>query len=374
MPDDFPLDRGLLGRVLDQLNIGAYITDRQRRIMVWNRKAAEITGHPAEKVVGTACWDNILQHIDKDGRQLCTTSLCPLLRSMNLGKASADPILVYARKADGARIAVSVSAAPLTDDSGNIVGAIETFRDESAYVADMEFAAKIQRHLFPRRLPSNESIIFDVRYWPHDVIGGDFYDVFEIEPNLYGIMVADVRGHGVSAALYTMWLKSLESANAGRAGDPPAMIGALNRAFVRMTVPDSFVTGLYGVFEAPTGIFTYCNAGHVPPLIYRAGSHEVSELESHGLPLGISSEEAYESSSVEVAAGDMVFLYTDGLADVAGKNGRMLTARDLSEILAAQIADGQEDLLDRIYQAVLDRSSQVALDDDCMMISARRPG
>jgi len=372
MSQDFPLDRRLLKEVLDHLNIGAYITDRQRRIVVWNRKAAEITGYPAERVVGTACWDNLLQHVDKEGRQLCTTRLCPLYRSMNLGEESAEPILVYAKRADGSRLAVSVSAAPLADEAGNVVGGIETFRDESAHVADMEFAGRIQRHLFPRRMPPADAVAFDVRYYPRDVIGGDFYDIFEVESGRFGVMVADVRGHGVSAALYTMWLKSLEAVYASRAGNPAAMITALNRTFTRMAISDSFATAVYAIYDSGSGDFTYCNAGHPPPLVYGARQKAVRELESHGMPLGISSEEAYHASTVRLAVGDLAFLYTDGLADVEGKDGRMLAAADLAAILAAAVDADAAELLDRVYNAVLERSSEVSLADDCMMISVRR--
>lgn len=372
MADEFPLDRKLLLEVMNRLNIGAYITDTRRRIIVWNRKAEEITGHKAKDVVGTACWDNVLKHLDKEDRQLCTTRLCPLYRCINLGEETADVTLVFAQKADGGRVAVSVSAAPLRDESGEVVGGVETFRDETRRVIDMEFAGKIQRHLFPRRLPGDERIEFDVRYFPHDVIGGDFYDVFEVEPHRFGVMIADVRGHGVSAALYTMWLKSLESNFADRAGDPPAMISALNRTLARFVLTESFATGLYGVFDASTGAFTYSNAGHPPPLVYNAETGNVRELESHGMPLGVASDETYTSSTVETAPGDLIFLYTDGLTDVTGTDGKMLNAARLGEIVAREMRRAREGLLDRVYQAVLDLSRDVALADDCMMLTARR--
>jgi len=372
MAEEFPLDRQLLMEVLNRLNIGAYVTDRQRRIIIWNRKAEEITGHKREDVVGTACWDNILKHVDKHGHQLCTTRLCPLYRCMNLGEETADVALVYAQKADGRRVAVSVSAAPLRDESGEVVGGIETFRDETRRVIDMEFAGKIQRHLFPRRLPESEAVEFDVRYFPHDVIGGDFYDVFEVEPGKFSVMVADVRGHGVSAALYTMWLKSLESNFAERAGDPSAMISALNRMLSRFVLPESFATGLYGVLDSSTGAFTYSNAGHPPPLVYSAASGRVRELESHGMPLGVTSDEVYESSVIETEVGDLVFLYTDGLTEVTGADGKVLNGRRLGEIIANEMEGPHDDFLDRVYSHVLDLSREVALADDCMMLSIRR--
>jgi len=129
MSESFGLDVNMLVRVLNYLNTGVYLTDKQRRIILWNRKAEEITGYRAEEVMGRACHDDVLSHISKDGKKLCSRELCPLYRSIETGVASDEPVVVYARNHDGKRIAVSVSVAPLQDDSGNIIGGIEIFRD-----------------------------------------------------------------------------------------------------------------------------------------------------------------------------------------------------------------------------------------------------
>lgn len=370
----FPLNTDLLQEVLNTLNLCAYVTDIERNIVVWNRKAEEVTGYSAADVVGTACWDNVLQHVDKDGHELCRSRMCPLLRCMQLGVENEDPVLIYAKRADGHRVAVSASAAPLRDEAGNIVGGIETFRDETRLVADMEFAAKIQRHLFPTRLPETDLLEFDVRYFPHDLVGGDFYDVWEIEPGKFGVLVADVSGHGVSAALYTMWLKILEENFQSRAANPAEMITALNRALGRFVVPESFATAVYAVVDAKNCTCHYCNAGHPVPLHYSKASGEVFQLESHGLPLAVASDESYESSMIDLEPGDLILLYTDGLAEVTDRDGTMLNARRLGGLLADVVVGGRDGLLDRIYQSVLDRSRDVKLADDCMMLSIHRRG
>ncbi|MHC4714904.1 MAG: PP2C family protein-serine/threonine phosphatase [Planctomycetota bacterium] len=372
MPDEFPLDRDLLLEVLNRLNIGAYVTDLNRGIIIWNRKAEEITGHKAENVVGTACWDNVLNHVDKDGHELCRTDLCPLRRSILLGVETKDPILVYARRPDGTRAAVSVSTAPLRDPDGNIVGGIETFRDESGQVADMQFAQKIQRHLFPQRLPAADPMEFDVRYFPHDLVGGDFYDALELENGKVGVLVADVRGHGVSAALYTMWLRMLEENFKERAEDPEQMITALNRALARFTLSESFATAIYGVVDPAAGTLEYSNAGHPPPLHYRKASADVAELESHGMPLGVTSDEVYESAVVDLEPGDIILAYTDGLAEVTDREGRMLNAERLSALMLNAVKSGPRLLLDRMYETVRALSKDVALADDCTLLSIRR--
>ena len=107
MANDFPLDVDALLRVLNYLNIGVYITDLDRRMILWNRKAEEITGHKAADVVGKHCRDNVLCHVDKYGNVLCLTHLCPLLRAIQTGSESKQPVLVFGQKAGGGRVALS---------------------------------------------------------------------------------------------------------------------------------------------------------------------------------------------------------------------------------------------------------------------------
>ena len=369
MSDIFPLDVNQLVSVLDYLNIGVYVTDRERRILLWNRKAQEITGYRAEDVVGKACHEQVLSHVDRNGHPLCSSELCPLFRAMTLDRETRESELVYARKADGGRVAVSVSAAPLRDASGKVVGGIEAFSDETARVRDLEFAQKIQQHLLPKDLPESENIRFDVRYYPHDLVGGDFYDVREVGPDQYGVLVADVRGHGVSAALYTMWLKSMEEGHSGLLSKPVEFLSALNAEMSQYVLDESFATALYGVLDAGRNVFSYCNAGHPPPLHFHASSREVTELESHGMPLGIMADGAYDAGTMTLEKGDRLLFYTDGATEVTDKEGKMLGPEGLAELLKREVTLGDKHLLERLYRRILDNCGEVALSDDVLLLS-----
>ena len=219
MPADFPYDMDALLSVLNYLNIGVYIVNRDRQIMAWNRKAEQITGYAAADVVGRHCSDAILQHVDKDDHALCPSGFCPLYRSMELSKESDQPVLVYGLTAGGERIPMSVSVAPLTGPDGDVIGGIEAFRDESVALRDLEFAKRIQRNLLPDTLPKVDGFALDVRYYPRDLVGGDYYDARRLDDGRVSLIVADVTGHGVSAALYTMFLESLQDRHVDSAGD-----------------------------------------------------------------------------------------------------------------------------------------------------------
>lgn len=368
----FPLDVDALRAVLDHLNVGVYVTDLERRIVLWNRKAQEITGHRAEDVVGRGCRDGLLNHTDKDGHGLCASHLCPLYRAMRLGKESSRPVLVYARTADGRRVACSVSVAPLRDGSGKVVGGIEVFRDETRDIEDLEFARTVQRNLLPPALPREGDVEFDVSYYPHELIGGDFYDVRALGEGLYGVLVADVRGHGVSAALYTMWLKSLEERFQDQAADPVAFLKAVNREMCRFVVSESFATASYAVVDARGSRVTCALAGHPPPLLFHAGGAGPAPFPNTGLPLGIKAEERYEASTLELAPGDMILWYTDGATDATDAAGGMLGTDGLAR-LASEVGAREGGLrLEGLYRTIKDRCGDISLSDDVLLLSVRR--
>lgn len=121
--------------LLDHLYDGVYFVDADRTITYWNKGAERITGHAATDVIGRRCVDSVLQHVDEEGRRLCGRR-CPLLRTMHDGTPREEAIFLH--HADGHRIPVLVRAAPMYDDAGGIVGAVETFSDNSRLVSALQ--------------------------------------------------------------------------------------------------------------------------------------------------------------------------------------------------------------------------------------------
>lgn len=117
--------------ILDHLYDGVYFVDEHRTITYWNKGAERITGHEGEEVIGRRCADGLLQHVDEAGRRLCGRR-CPLLRTMHDGASREAHVFLH--HADGHRIPVRVRASPMYDDSGRVVGAVETFSDNSSLV------------------------------------------------------------------------------------------------------------------------------------------------------------------------------------------------------------------------------------------------
>ncbi|MBN1242644.1 MAG: sensor domain-containing diguanylate cyclase [Spirochaetales bacterium] len=132
----------LLESIVDTISEGVYFTDRDRRITFWNKAAERITGFMAGDVTGSRCRDNILRHVDEKGTELCVHG-CPLAATMSDGQPRQAQVWLHHR--DGHRVPVDVRAAPVTDTSGAIVGAIEIFADRSDRGAVMEELERLKK-------------------------------------------------------------------------------------------------------------------------------------------------------------------------------------------------------------------------------------
>ena len=187
--------------VLDAITEGVYVTDLDRRIVYWGKGAERITGWSTGDVVGKKCLDDVLCHVDKDGHMLCGKEYCPLHRAMATGQRSTLPIIVFAKTSSGGRVPLQVAVAPLLNEAGEITGGVETFRDISHEMGDIDRARKIQQLTLECDVPLDPRIKFSLRYVPQDVIGGDYCAVTQLTPDHYGFLLADVMGHGVPAAL-----------------------------------------------------------------------------------------------------------------------------------------------------------------------------
>jgi diguanylate cyclase (GGDEF)-like protein/PAS domain S-box-containing protein len=131
--------------LLDEIEDGVYFVDPDRRITYWNRGAEKITGYAAKEVIGRRCADNLLNHVDDHGRCLCTAG-CPLAACMSDGARHA--MRVYLHHKDGHRVPVKVRAAAIRDDHGKVIGALETFQDDSTHLMELERIRQLERVAF----------------------------------------------------------------------------------------------------------------------------------------------------------------------------------------------------------------------------------
>ena len=369
-------DLGQLGvpAVLNTLADGAYVTDIDRRIIFWNEAASRITGWPAAAVVGRSCSDNLLVHIDKDGRPLCGKESCPLHRSIVTGHPSSTSLLVFAQKQDGTRIPVEVTVAPLRDAHGQVVAGIELFRDLTTCMEDLLRAQLIQESALQCPVPADARVRFEFRYTPNDIVGGDFYRVEQVDADRYTILVADVMGHGVAAALYTMQLRSLWEDWREELNYPGAFLGRINqRLHALARAAGYFATAVCVHYNAATGAVRYVRAGHPSPLLARAAG-ALESLAKQQPALGMFPDLRYEESATQLAPGDALLLFTDGALEVTNTAGEELGQAGLEQIWRAEANGAPPATVDlaNLEERLLRFSNQIHLPDDLTLFKVTR--
>lgn len=371
-PDPLDLELITAGDILNALPVGAYITDTKRKIFFWNDAAERITGWQRDSVVGKHCHDNILVHVDKDGHCLCGCEHCPLHRSMVTGEKSPSPSLIFARSRSGTRIPVEVTVAPLRNHGGTVIGGIEVFRDMTPMMDELNRARHIQQHSLVSVLPEDARLHFATRYTPHDMVGGDFFRIEMIAPDQYAVLVADVMGHGVAAALYTMQIRSVWEDYRRQLGSPRDFMGALNRRLHSLTGHDDyFATGVFAHINAANGLVEYVRAGHEAPLIVSA-SGEVKQLDRRDAGLGIFPGCVYHPGNARLEPGDSLLIYTDGAVEITDAKGEELGVEGFARMLEGRSLRCSDQALADLEVRLLEYSNDIRLPDDLTMVCVQR--
>jgi phosphoserine phosphatase RsbU/P len=195
------------------------------------------------------------------------------------------------------------------------VSANRTFANEERLLAinkELEIARRIQSFTLPQGVPSLVGFEIVARYVPMSAVAGDFYDFLCVDEKRVGILVADVTGHGVPAALIASMLKVAFASQAAYAGDPVRVLAGLNSALCGK-FEEHFVTAAYLFADLEKSLLHYSAAGHPPLMLASRAGGDVREIEENGLMLGMFPEAAYSSAEIRVRAGDRCLLYTDGL-------------------------------------------------------------
>lgn len=356
--------------ILDSLNDGLYVCDKERRILYWSKSAQRITGWLPLDVIGHKCSDNILCHVDKDGRQLCGEEFCPLHRSITTGKSATYPVVLFAQTKDGQRVPLVVSVSPMRDADGNIIGGIETFHDFTESYANLERAQRIQSLSLAHDLPEDARVGFSTFYLPQDVVGGDFFSIRPLDGDRYGFFLADVMGHGFAAALYTMHLSSLWVRDSDSLATPAEFASRMNRELGKVVRGESFATGLCGVLDVEAKRLRFTSAGGPPMLLFRAGG-EIEELQAPGFPFGVLGEAPYDEIEVALEAGDKLLLFSDGAVEIHNEQGQELGTEGLLGILK-NLGYPQTGLqVEALQEALLRFSNGIRLEDDVTFLELR---
>jgi serine phosphatase RsbU (regulator of sigma subunit) len=190
--------------------------------------------------------------------------------------------------------------------------------EAEALERQVQMASDVQHRMMPSEPPRLPGLDLASVYVPCFALGGDFYDFIELPYHNVGLTIADVSGKGVPASLIMASVRAALRAQVDNVYYVYEIMQRVNMMLCRDTKPTEFVTLLYGVLDVPNKRLTYCNAGHPPGLLLRNG--KVTELNVNNMVLGVTIEEQYSQSTLDLKPGDTLLFYTDGLSDAANFN------------------------------------------------------
>jgi sigma-B regulation protein RsbU (phosphoserine phosphatase) len=228
---------------------------------------------------------------------------------------------------------------------------------------ELEVARRIQLSILPALFPSSDNFRVAARYVPMTSVAGDFYDFIVADGTQAGLLIADVSGHGVPAALIASMVKVAANSQRANAADPAGLLTGMNAALCGNT-QSQFVTAAYVHLDANSKRLHYSAAGHPPMLLLRDG--KVAEIVENGLMLAAFDFATYTNAMRPLEPGDRLLLYTDGLIEAANAKGDFFGQETLAALLLQTATLPPSEAVDQIISAV--QKWAAAQDDDLTVL------
>ena len=370
---DAEANRRRLSDIIDFLPDPTMVIDTEGVVIAWNHAMEVLTDVPAAEMVGRGDHEYALPFYGQRQPILADLVFLPPEELADRydhiardGETLVVDIFVPAFRGHGGYL--WAKAGPLRDAGGNLTGAIETVRDiterremEERLArsnAELEIAREIQQSFLPDVIPQLGGYDIAGRCVMAKEVGGDFFDAIPFEvmalgDETLGVLIADVAGKGVPAALFMALSRVVVRVNAHVHPDPARTIEDANDVIAQDASAGMFVTMFYGLLSEKRRELTYVNAGHNPPLVFR-GDGMVERLLPTGIALGARAGREYTSSTVAIGAGDVAVLYTDGVTEAIDSLFGMYGEERMLDVVRAHDGGTALEIVDAIFAAVED--------------------
>jgi serine phosphatase RsbU (regulator of sigma subunit) len=239
---------------------------------------------------------------------------------------------------------------------------------------ELEVARSLQQSILPAAFPHDARLEGRSFMRAARMIGGDFYDVFKLDDHRIGIVVADVSGKGVPAALFMILVRTMLQDLATHHESPGQCVSRANSILLERNPLSLFVTLIYGIVDTRTGVFTFCNGGHPMPYLVRAGG-AVELITQRPSPIvGLLETAAYRDIQVQMAPGDTLYLVTDGVTECFSPSGDAFGEKRLVEFLRSEGTEPLAKALEELIARLDNFSQGIAPSDDVTAVIARFHG
>ena len=247
-----------------------------------------------------------------------------------------------------------------------LVKTVEQQRD--SLLSDLELAAEVQRLFLPSGKPAIHGLEIAGMMQPARGVGGDYFDYFPIDADTTQIVIADVAGKGVAAALLMSATAAAMRLEANRNRNMLQQVERLNTEIGAVSDPEKYVTLLVGEIDTNNRKIHYVNCGHNPALLFRARTGTLTRLDASCPPIGLSPEEICELASENLVAGDVLIFYTDGVTEAENRLGEEFGMERLSATVLRDSSLSAEDLMSNIYNAAADFCGDTFNDDATILV------
>ena len=218
--------------------------------------------------------------------------------------------------------------------------------EQRSLESELELAQTVQQSLLPQHPPDVPGLEVAAYSRPAQVVGGDYFDFFPFKDGRQGIVISDVAGHGMSSSLIMASLQTMLRTLSMDSDHPADLVTRINQLCLHNIQFTTFISLFLSAFDPKTRTFTYCNAGHNPPLLIRRDAARTVEwLEPSGAAVGLVEGSVYRDRSISMAPGDLVFLYTDGVTEANNVQGDLFGARRMAGVISEHRDLPAQDLL-----------------------------
>ncbi|MBF0290599.1 MAG: fused response regulator/phosphatase [Nitrospinae bacterium] len=237
---------------------------------------------------------------------------------------------------------------------------------------ELRMAQAVQESLLPTVIPYPEQIQFFAHYEAASSLGGDFYDILDYGSGRVGVVMADVSGHGPSAALIVSMVKAILHSLAGPQVSPKDALERLNLSLLKMIPEDRFVTIFLGALDIATGELSYVRAGHPHALVVSKATGKVTRLEGDGDIIGMFDKIDLDQKTIRLEKGDRLLAYSDGLLDASGDSGQQYGLPNLITSMESSANFTGREMMDNIVRDVRGFTGGAPLEDDMALFILER--
>ncbi len=224
--------------------------------------------------------------------------------------------------------------------------------EKEALKRELTIASSIQQTLIPKESPKIQNLDITGYNCPAEQVGGDYYDFFEINEHSLGTIIADVSGHGISAALIMVMLSIIFKINISKIPSPADIVLFANNFLIHEVLEEKFVTMIYYTYDVLKRELIFCNAGHLPIMIYHHQEKIIEEIESTNIPVGIMSDTPFVNMKATCNPQDLIITFTDGFIEAKDEQKEQFGLKRLKDLIIENNHLTSNQLIEKIIDEV----------------------